>query len=144
MFMETTWNVFIFFKKRNNLSFILNLISSLSLLQDYDNFFLEKILPRIPLSRCFHFFIISRCSYKLVGKRFTFTLISDKKVRDLYQNFLSGGVHIYIYICNHENNVPSWLSPQWLCGYLCTYSYIWLVGVSNWRNFEFSVFLFEI
>ena len=23
---------------------------------------------------------------------------------------------IYIYICYHENNVPSRLSPQWLCG----------------------------
>ena len=22
-------------------------------------------------------------------------------------------IHIYIYICNHENNVPSQLSPQW-------------------------------
>ena len=21
-----------------------------------------------------------------------------------------------MYICNHENNVPSPLSPQWLCG----------------------------
>ena len=25
-------------------------------------------------------------------------------------------VYIYIYICNHESNVPSRLSPQWLCG----------------------------
>ena len=30
-------------------------------------------------------------------------------------------IYIYIYmciynICNHENNVPSRLSPQWLCG----------------------------
>ena len=24
------------------------------------------------------------------------------------------------YICNHENNVPSRLSPQWLCGNSCT------------------------
>ena len=24
--------------------------------------------------------------------------------------------YTYIYICNHENNVPSWLSAQWLCG----------------------------
>ena len=31
-------------------------------------------------------------------------------------------IYIYIYtcICNHENNVPSWLSPQWLCGNSCT------------------------
>ena len=26
-----------------------------------------------------------------------------------------------IYICNHENNVPSRLSPQWLCGNSCTW-----------------------
>ena len=25
-------------------------------------------------------------------------------------------IYIYIYICNHENNVPSRLLPQWLCG----------------------------
>ena len=29
-------------------------------------------------------------------------------------------IYIYIYICNHENNVPSRLSPQWLCGNSCT------------------------
>ena len=23
-------------------------------------------------------------------------------------------------VCNHENNVPSRLSPQWLCGNSCT------------------------
>ena len=35
-------------------------------------------------------------------------------------------IYIYIYVCvsvcnmcNHENNVPSWLSPQWLCGNSC-------------------------
>ena len=25
-------------------------------------------------------------------------------------------MYIYIYICNQENNVLFWLSPQWLCG----------------------------
>ena len=30
---------------------------------------------------------------------------------------------IYIYICNHENNVPSRLSPQWLCGNQCTWAH---------------------
>ena len=25
-------------------------------------------------------------------------------------------IYIYIYICNYENNVPSQLSQQWLCG----------------------------
>ena len=28
-----------------------------------------------------------------------------------------------IYICNHENNVLSWLSPQCLCGNSCTWSH---------------------
>ena len=31
-------------------------------------------------------------------------------------------IYIYIYICNHENNVPSLLSPQWLCGNSCTWA----------------------
>ena len=37
-------------------------------------------------------------------------------------------IYIYIiYICNHENNVASWLSPQWLisvfiCMFICTYT----------------------
>ena len=30
---------------------------------------------------------------------------------------------LYIYICNHENNVPSRLSPQWLCGNSCTWAH---------------------
>ena len=29
-------------------------------------------------------------------------------------------IYIYIYICNHENNVPSRLSHQWLCTNSCT------------------------
>ena len=29
----------------------------------------------------------------------------------------------YIYICYHENNVPSRLSPQWLCGNSCTWAH---------------------
>ena len=27
-----------------------------------------------------------------------------------------------IYMCNHENNVPSGLSPQWLCSNSCTWA----------------------
>ena len=27
------------------------------------------------------------------------------------------------YICNHENSVPSRLSPQWLCGNSCTWEH---------------------
>ena len=29
-------------------------------------------------------------------------------------------IYIYIYTCNHENKVPSQLSPQWLCSNSCT------------------------
>ena len=28
-----------------------------------------------------------------------------------------------IYICSHENNVPSQLSPRWFCGNSCTYTH---------------------
>ena len=28
-----------------------------------------------------------------------------------------------MYMCNHENNVPSRLSPQWLCGNSCTWAH---------------------
>ena len=32
---------------------------------------------------------------------------------------------VYIeYICNHENNVPSRLSPQWLSGSSCTWAHM--------------------
>ena len=37
--------------------------------------------------------------------------------------------HIYIYICNHENNVPPRLSPQWLCGNSCTWA-----SVPKWMS----------
>ena len=32
-------------------------------------------------------------------------------------------MYIYIYIFNHENHVPSRLSPQWLCGNSCTWAH---------------------
>ena len=32
-------------------------------------------------------------------------------------------IYIYIYICNHENNVPTRLSTQWLCGNSCTWAH---------------------
>ena len=44
-------------------------------------------------------------------------------------------MYICIYICNHENNVPSRLSPQWLCGISCTwhmmYGYTLLVPMNQ-------------
>ena len=33
--------------------------------------------------------------------------------------------NVYIYTCNHENNVPSQLSPQWLCGNSCTLAQVY-------------------
>ena len=32
-------------------------------------------------------------------------------------------IYIYIYICNHESNMPSRLSPQWLCGSSCIWAH---------------------
>ena len=60
-------------------------------------------------------------------------------------------MHIYIYICNHENNVPSGyhhngfaathafghmmymdhLWPLILCSLLCLFSTLWFIGTSN-------------
>ena len=36
---------------------------------------------------------------------------------------LFSSIYISIYICNNENNVPSRLSPQWLCGNSCTWAH---------------------
>ena len=33
-------------------------------------------------------------------------------------------IYIYVYICSHENNVPSRLSPQWFCGNSCTWVHV--------------------
>ena len=52
-------------------------------------------------------------------------------------------IYIYIYICNHENNVPSRLSPQWLCGNSCTWAHdvrhIYYAHLASVR-FEHSVY----
>ena len=37
--------------------------------------------------------------------------------------YLRAHIYIYIYAYNHENNVPSWLSPQWLYGNSCTWAH---------------------
>ena len=39
--------------------------------------------------------------------------------------------HIYIYKCNHKENVPSQLSPQWLCGNTMALSTLWFIGTSD-------------
>ena len=40
-----------------------------------------------------------------------------------------------MYVCNHENNLPSRLSPQWLCGISCNSTHAHLVSV----RFEHSM-----
>ena len=42
-----------------------------------------------------------------------------------------------VYMCKHENNVPSWLSPQWLCGN----SYTWAHDVQFMVYISVSVCL---
>ena len=42
-----------------------------------------------------------------------------------------------IYICNHENNVSSRLSPQWVCGNSC----IW---AQNVRRFDIYIYIYII
>ena len=32
-------------------------------------------------------------------------------------------IYIYIYVCNHENNEPSQISPQWVCGNSCAWTH---------------------
>ena len=32
-------------------------------------------------------------------------------------------VCVCVCVCNHENNVPSWLSPQWRHGNSCTWAH---------------------
>ena len=38
-------------------------------------------------------------------------------------------LNVYIYICNHENKVPSRLSPQWLCSNSCTWAHDVRLGI---------------
>ena len=45
-------------------------------------------------------------------------IISDPRHRECSNLTKARWTH---YICNHENNVQSRLSPQWLCGNLCTW-----------------------
>ena len=35
-------------------------------------------------------------------------------------------MYVYMCVCYHENNGPSWLSPQWLCSNSCTWAHdVW-------------------
>ena len=60
----------------------------------------------------------------------TATSVCGNKNND-NRNRNSNIIYIYIYniyiyvsvICNHENNAPSLLSPQWLCGNPCTWAH---------------------
>ena len=41
--------------------------------------------------------------------------------------------------CNHENNVPSQLSPQWLCGNSYTWAHdVWLMHLMTTYIFGIS------
>ena len=44
------------------------------------------------------------------------------KSRWLLLEFCYTFMCVYIYIRNHENSVPYWFSPQWLCGNSCTWA----------------------
>ena len=40
-----------------------------------------------------------------------------------YHNIITCIYHNITYICYHEHNMPSMLSPQWLCGNSCTWAH---------------------
>ena len=41
----------------------------------------------------------------------------------LYSIYIQYIIYIYVCVCYHENNVPSQLSPQWLCSNSCTWAH---------------------
>ena len=45
-------------------------------------------------------------------------------------------VCVCVCVCNHENNVPSQLSPQWLCGNLWPLIYICLYMLNSFDSTE--------
>ena len=54
-----------------------------------------------------------------------------KDVR-IYINIHVANIYIYVYICNHETNVLSRLSLQWLCGSSCTWAQPYIMCPSAW------------
>ena len=50
--------------------------------------------------------------------------------------------NIYIYICNHKNNVPSRLSPQWPCGNPCSWAHD--VRLGNYSSLAYVMAFFSI
>ena len=47
-----------------------------------------------------------------------------------------------IYICNHENNVPSRLSPKPLCGNWCTWAHdVWYVVITGTVIYLLSIYI---
>ena len=50
-------------------------------------------------------------------------VISDPRHTAECSNFTEARWASYAYRCNHENNAPSRLSPQWLCGNSCTWAH---------------------
>ena len=51
-------------------------------------------------------------------------------------------IYIYIYICNHENNVPFRLSPQWLCGNSCTWAYHVRFTWCTWLHIYIYIYIY--
>ena len=47
--------------------------------------------------------------------------------------------YLYIYTCNHENNVPSWLSPQWLCGNSCTLAQVYEYSFAQSIKYSYNL-----
>ena len=56
-----------------------------------------------------------------------------------YINIYVWYIHLYIYTytCNHENNVPSRLSPQWICGNSCT----WYISIYLYIYIYISIYI---
>ena len=52
-----------------------------------------------------------------------FEKLLQKEVKVLKIKFGKVNENSYTYICYHENNVPSRLSPQWLCDNSCTWAH---------------------
>ena len=65
------------------------------------------------------FEVIKIISFIIYNASFYFTYYWALYLRLLTTYNILIYIH-YVYICNYENNVPSRLSPQWLCGNSCS------------------------
>ena len=63
--------------------------------------------------------------YELCLKLAGVTFILSMNIYVMYSRYIyTLYIYIYVYICSHENNVPSRLSPQWFCGNSCTWVHV--------------------